>query len=166
MSHFSLLVKMTEQMYEDIRFVAENNPTQVVDDESTRMFNALLAQIRAARPEEILLTIFSDMNPRTLKYKDAVVVTGQLRCLTRAIDTLPKSYDDLIRKSQEEILMVSDDKIPSPPRSASMQKTDDRHLIEDHQPLEEEVHVDEELYGTRNLRVNEHGIVPFNLSDS
>lgn len=169
-SHFSLLVKLTEQMYQDIKFVAENNPTQVVDDESTRMFNAVLSHMRAARPQQAILAMFSDMNPRTLKYKDALVVTGQLRTLAQALDTTPKDYDALITSAQTaQAAQPKQDKATPSKAVAAEKQPETRRTpppVPEEQNNEEESLVDEELYGTRSLRINEEGIVPFDLSDS
>lgn len=163
MNHFSLLVKLTEQMYQDIRFVAENNPTQVVDDESTRMFNAVLAQLKLTKPQASIFTMFVDMNPRTLKYKDALVVVGQLRCTAKALDESAEAYSAMISKANSEG-QQSGQKKNETENPANNQNSSEKDSLDD--SGEAESIDDEELYGTKSLRINEEGIVPFDLSDS
>ncbi|MGF1571763.1 MAG: hypothetical protein ACFCU1_01685 [Sumerlaeia bacterium] len=174
MNHFSLLVKLTEQMYQDIKFVAENNPTQVVDDESTRMFNAVLTQMREARPQLSVLNMFSDMNPRTLKYKDALVVTGQLKCLAHALNESNIQFDSLINTATSEAKQNEKAKANTSEKKDGKTHAEKPEALGESEALDEsmddsnkvESYVDEELYGTKSLRVNEEGIVPFDLSDS
>ncbi len=79
-----LLRVMARQLYMDIRFVTERNPTQVVDDEGAKTYNALLGRLRAAFPNVEALADFGDWSPRTIKYKDALIVAGQLNALIAA----------------------------------------------------------------------------------
>jgi hypothetical protein len=80
-----LLAGLAEQMYRDVRFVAHTNPTVVVDEETSRMFNNLLAEVRRTFPHAVETCGFEEMSARTLKYKDALVIVGQLMCLVRVL---------------------------------------------------------------------------------
>ncbi len=79
-----LLRVMSGQLYADIRFIAERNPTQVVDDEGAKTYNALLGRLRRAFPGLESLSDFGDWSPRTIKYKDALMVAGQIHALVAA----------------------------------------------------------------------------------
>lgn len=78
---YKLLLAMADQMYVDVRFIAEQNPKEVVDSDTTGMYNALLGRVREAYQGLPFLDSFQDLNARTLKYKDMVIVVGQLRSL-------------------------------------------------------------------------------------
>ncbi len=69
---------LARQMYDDIRFNAATSPTAPLDEDTTRLFNALLRFSRESYPGQATLESIAEMTPRTIKYKDALVVVGQL----------------------------------------------------------------------------------------
>ncbi len=73
-----LLAAMSRQLYEDIKFVTQQSPTQIVDDEGARAFNTLLGKTRHLYQNIEFVQDFQDWTPRTIKYKDALVIAGQL----------------------------------------------------------------------------------------
>lgn len=80
-----LLTLMAERLYEDIRFVTEQNPTQIVDDDGARAYNSIISRVRKLYPYVENVADFPDWSPRTIKYKDALVVAGQLAAMLRAL---------------------------------------------------------------------------------
>lgn len=158
-SHFELLSLLTQQMYDDIKFISENNPTQVVDEDTARMFNTLLKDIRLAQPEQEMFNFFFEMSPRTLKYKDALVVCGQLNCLVNALSNSEVDYEEMIRRTQDKIQKPHPSQFSNRPIQTGKAETVDESIEENKDSI------DEELYGTTNLRMNKDGIVPFNLSE-
>lgn len=80
-----LLTVMAERLYEDIKFVTQQNPVQIVDEDGARAFNALLNRARRHFPGAEPLADFSEWSPRAIKYKDALVVSGQLHAMLRAL---------------------------------------------------------------------------------
>ncbi|MCC6547872.1 hypothetical protein IT570_11970 [Candidatus Sumerlaeota bacterium] len=89
-----LLVVLAERLYDDIRFVTQQNPTQIVDDDGARAYNLLLAKSRKYFPGLEYLPDFPDWQPRTIKYKDALVAAGQLFALLTAAQD---SGEDFLR---------------------------------------------------------------------
>lgn len=79
----AILAALARQMYDDIRFNAANAPTMAVDEDTTRLFNILIRQTREVLPRLAVLEGFVDMIPRTIKYKDALIVAGQLHTILR-----------------------------------------------------------------------------------
>ena len=134
-----LLSRMARQLYEDMRFIAQLSSTQIVDDDTAKMFNNLLAEVRQNFPAIPQVFAFGEMTPRTIKYKDALVVVGQLKCII-------------------EVATAPDGKIV-PPVSKAAQKNNGG------EDPNESRH-DMELYGNRPpVRVNEDGTIPFSLDD-
>lgn len=84
MDNRHLLRIMARQLYLDMRFITQQSPTQIVDDEGARTYNALLARVREAFPTVDAVRDFNDWAARTIKYKDALVVCGQLHALIAA----------------------------------------------------------------------------------
>jgi hypothetical protein len=80
-----LLTLMADRLYDDIKFVAEQNPTQIVDEDGTRAYNALVQKARNHFPHIEHMADFVDWNPRTIKYKDALVASGQLAAMLSAL---------------------------------------------------------------------------------
>lgn len=72
------LAFLARQLYRDVHFVTQLNPVNIVDDETAQSFNALLGEARRMFPGNNMLATFKDMAPRNIKYKDAVIVAGQL----------------------------------------------------------------------------------------
>lgn len=177
----SVLLGLAEQMYEDVKFIAQLNPTQVVDDDTAKMFNGLLNEVRINCPGVTAVLAFEAMTGRTLKYKDALVVVGQMRALLRMAETTDLqrlSRDSMRRAMENESLDESMDiappqkqKIdapaserraaeapgqgtPSPRRAAAPARPDTNFAL------------DPELYGEKPpVRLNDDGTVPFVLDD-
>ena len=61
-----LLVGLARQMYDDIRFITEHNPTQVVDDDTARVFNTLLLEVQQTFRSQPLVFSFNEMAARTV----------------------------------------------------------------------------------------------------
>lgn len=81
-----LLLSMAERLYIDIKFVTEQNPTQIVDEDGARAYNSILKRTRAAFGNQLPpLADFPDWAPRNIKYKDALVAAGQIYALLRAV---------------------------------------------------------------------------------
>ncbi|MBI5155124.1 hypothetical protein HZA57_07800 [Candidatus Poribacteria bacterium] len=149
-----ILVGMTRQMYEDIKFIAEQNPTQVVDDETAYVYNQLLNDVRTNFPGVPMVFAFKDMSPRTLKYKDALVMAGQMACLLNQMQR-PAAPSTGQFKAPGPAQTASRQAVPrtsEPAGSRAEKDSDTRH--------------DHELYGPRPpSRVNDDGTVPFSLLD-
>ena len=80
-----LLLLMSERLYEDIKFVAQQNPTQIVDDDGAKAYNSLLLRAKKAFVGQELLADFPEWAARTIKYKDALVVAGQFNALLNGL---------------------------------------------------------------------------------
>lgn len=76
---------MAERLYEDIKFVTQQNPTQIVDDDGCRAYNSLLTRVRREFHYVDNVADFPEWSPRTIKYKDALVVSGQLYGMLSAL---------------------------------------------------------------------------------
>ena len=72
------LAFLARQLYRDVHFVTQLNPVNIVDDETAHSFNSILGEARRLFPGNNILATFKDMAPRNIKYKDAVIVAGQL----------------------------------------------------------------------------------------
>ena len=80
-----IILLMAERLYEDMKAVTMQNPTQIVDDDGARAYNSLLARVRREFHFVDIVSDFPDWSPRTIKYKDAMVVTGQLHAMLQAV---------------------------------------------------------------------------------
>lgn len=80
-----LLLAMAERLYQDIRFVTEQSPVQIVDEDGARAYNKLLARVRAQFSNVSTMEDFQDWSPRSIKYKDALIVAGQLHAIIKAL---------------------------------------------------------------------------------
>jgi len=80
-----LLTIMAHRLYEDIKFVAEQNPTQPVDDDGAKAYNSLVAKARKIYGGLDHMADFSDWAARTIKYKDALLVAGQFSAMLEAL---------------------------------------------------------------------------------
>ncbi len=69
---------LARQLYRDVHFVTQLNPVNIVDEETAHSFNSILGEARRLFPGNNVLGTFKDMAPRNIKYKDAVIVAGQL----------------------------------------------------------------------------------------
>lgn len=87
----TILANMARQMYEDIRFVTQLNPINIVDDDTAYAYNSLLAEARQAFANNGFLAPFKDMQPRNIKYKDAVVVCGQFASVMSMLTNRPSA---------------------------------------------------------------------------
>ncbi|CAN5284356.1 hypothetical protein BH09SUM1_BH09SUM1_15560 [soil metagenome] len=148
-----LLMIMAERLYQDIKFVTEQNPTQIVDEDGTRCFNALLMKTRKHYPFVENVADFVEWSPRTIKYKDALVASGQMAAMLRAL------------AGPDRPMMQGVTSIPSsisPAQLGGPQSTpspDGRPGT----PVKQRSH-DEELYGQANPpKRNEDGTIPFSL---
>jgi hypothetical protein len=81
----ALLARMAWQLYQDIRFVTEQNPTQVVDEDGAKSYNMLLTRAKKAFPTVDIVQDFEPWNARTIKYKDALLVVGQVSSVIAAL---------------------------------------------------------------------------------
>ncbi|MDK2971445.1 MAG: hypothetical protein PWP23_1200 [Candidatus Sumerlaeota bacterium] len=153
----TLLAALSEQMYRDIRFITQSNPTVVVDDDTVKMYNSLLTEVRKSFPHAVESIAFEEMTPRTLKYKDALVVVGQLACLVKVMTggenlaaapaaSVSQAASQPVARSGQTVLRVAE--APAEPEEAP----------------EAEPPLDPELYGpTPPLHLNEDGTVKFSL---
>lgn len=83
----SLIASMARQMYDDVRLVTEANALQPLDEDTTRHVNHLLRLARECYPTVRLMEPFQDMAPRTIKYKDTVMILGQLKEMLAQLET-------------------------------------------------------------------------------
>lgn len=133
-----ILTDMAQQFYQDVRFVCQLNPINVVDEDTTSSFNALLARAREVYPTERGIKEFSELSPRNLKYKDALIVAGQFAILVRLLSGRADTFSASIAKATA----------PADPKAAS--SSDSQH--------------DLELYGPATpKKVNPDGTIPFSL---
>jgi hypothetical protein len=80
-----LLLALAERLYQDIKFVTEQSPVQIVDDDGARAFNTLLGRVRSAFGNVDIVRDFTDWAPRNIKYKDALVAAGQLHAFLSVV---------------------------------------------------------------------------------
>jgi len=99
-----LLLGIAKQFYEDCRFISETNATQQVDEDTCLMFNNLLRETQAAFSVCVYLNGFREFPPRSVKFKDAVVVAGQLLAVIRFL-------------CNEDVPVM--DELPTPPPSVA-----------------------------------------------
>lgn len=97
----SLIANMARQMYDDVRFVTEANALQPLDEDTTRHINHLLRLTRECYPNVRVLEPFQEMAPRTIKYKDTVMILGQLKEVLGLLESaeMPVAGPSLIRSS-------------------------------------------------------------------
>ncbi len=93
MSSNLLLLEMARQFYEDCRYIADNNSTQPVDEDTCLMFNTLLTEMQQAYPSCGHLHHFREMPARSLKFKDAVIVAGQLYTIAHFLLENPEATE-------------------------------------------------------------------------
>ena len=91
MKSSALLLPMVRQLYEDCRYIAESSPTQPVDEDSCLMYNRLLQQIQKSYPFCHQLRRFREIPSRNLKFKDIVILTGQMQALLERLVKLPET---------------------------------------------------------------------------
>lgn len=158
----AVLVGLARQMYEDIRFITEQNPTQVVDDDTARMFNTLLAEAQQAFRSAPLVFSFNEMSPRTLKYKDALVVVGQLYRLLAMFAPPPAA-----RPAAAPARQPSEALDPSLDEGEYDEQPPARALTPEEEAAQRQIEADRELYGDgpQPPKVNPDGTIPFSLMD-
>jgi len=182
----SVLLGLAEQMYEDVKFIAQLNPTQVVDDDTAKMFNGLLNEVRVNAPGVTGVLAFEQMSGRTLKYKDALVVVGQLRTLLRIADKtdLQRLSRDSMRRALENESLDESISEPEPaprPKTEAPGERRSRAAVETQPPPpaaprrpstasaprpDTNFSHDPELYGEKPpVRLNDDGTVPFVLDE-
>lgn len=93
-----LILEMTRQFYEDCKYIAENNSTQPLDEDACNLYNTILKETQAVFPECDLLEKFREIPPRAVKFKDAVLMGGQVyricQCLVDASDPARASVSE------------------------------------------------------------------------
>ncbi len=90
-----LLLEMTGQFYEDCSAIASHSPMQQADEETCMMFNNLLREVQTSFSYCALLGGFREMAPRNVKFKDAVVVAGQLLAIMRTLHRASSPLTDV-----------------------------------------------------------------------
>jgi hypothetical protein len=167
-----ILVGLARQMYDDIRFITEHNPTQVVDDDTARVFNTLLLEVQQTFRSTPMVFAFNEMSARTLKYKDALVVMGQLYRLLRLMtqDARAAAAAAAPGPAQRASKVA-----PRPPSEALDPSLDEGEYDQPAEPpasardqaIKSQLESDSELYGDGPLppKVNPDGTIPFSLLD-
>ncbi len=161
------LLHMAQRLYTDIHFVTEQNPTQIVDEDGARSYNNLLNKAQKFFPHEEFLEDFTSWAPRTIKYKDALVVAGQFTAL---VETLTNGQRPRVNQQPGPSLAP-----PQPVEAGNSAAEEDFTPIPDQkaegtagdQSAEREKgsggRHDEELYGPNPIRRNKDGTIPFSL---
>jgi len=164
----AILTALARQMYEDIRFNAANAPTMAVDEDTTRLFNILLRQTREAYPRLGVLEGFSDIVPRTIKFKDALVVAGQLQTiLTYQLEGAAPARTEKSFGPTPVGMHSSSSSLPklSKPLGSSETVRTPYDTESDRTPTSAEG-FEAELYGPNPpKRLNADGTVPFSLEE-
>lgn len=132
------------QLYRDVRFVTQLNPVNIVDEETSASFNALLVEAKRLFPGNPILDTFREMSPRNVKYKDAVIVAGQLAAF----------------------LDLTTGGIPT--RGAAAAAAGTGNVSAQHTPvpdtdLLDHAEIDAQLYGASSSKRNPDGTIPFSL---
>jgi hypothetical protein len=166
---------LARQMYDDIRFNAATNPTAPLDEDTTRLFNALLRFSRESYPGQATLESIAEMTPRTIKYKDALVVVGQLTVfLAFKSGTLesqkgsptstpePAKAAALAALPKSRVMAINPDATPFELTTPS----EDRVALPDASSWSGVHDLERELYGPNPpKRLNADGTVPFTLEE-
>lgn len=161
-----LLVHMAQRLYADIRFVTEQNPTQIVDDDGAKAYNSLLVKARKHFPSEFI-DDFGEWSPRTIKYKDALVVAGQFCALLEAQtrDLFPTAQPRPRPGPLPPQATPFPGGSPTQPAGAGPAGAPPSASGVYRKPGPEQFRTeyDEELYGPKPAQKNPEGIVPFTL---
>jgi hypothetical protein len=166
---------LARQMYDDIRFNAASNPTAPLDEDTTRLFNALLRYSRESYPGQATLESITEMTPRTIKYKDALVVIGQLTVFLAFKSGTLESQKGAVSAAAEStkpaglahpasrVMTINPDATPFELAASA----GDRAAVPDGGGTWSGVHdLERELYGPNPpKRLNADGTVPFSLED-
>lgn len=167
---------MAERLYEDIKFVTQQNSTQMVDEDGARAYNALLAKARRHYPQVEYVHDFPDWSARTIKYKDALVVAGQFWAMLRALTEpeprerrpMPVSPHQAASHQgatppQRDPSSTNIPGLPPPPGTTPL-PVDLRPRAQREPARVSGKPVDEELYGsTPPPKRNNDGTIPFTL---
>lgn len=95
----TILMHMAKRFYEDVKFVTNLNPVNIVDEETTAAFNNLLSDSKMAYPANPTLKSFNTLSPRNLKYKDCVVVAGQLAAFLELMSNRADSFQTAMQQA-------------------------------------------------------------------
>ena len=170
----TVLTALARQFYDDIRFNAANAPTMAVDEDTTRLFNILLRQAREVYPGVSALEGFTDMIPRTIKFKDALVVAGQLHTILRyhsegSVTPLgDRTPSGMAPFSSRSTSSSSSSSLPKLGKALLGTETPTPGSGETRttRPITRAEEFEEELYGPNPpKRLNADGTVPFTLED-
>jgi len=101
MDHRLLILELSRQLYEDFRFLAQNNSTQQVDEDSALAFNAVLREAQTLFANCAFTQHFREFAPRNVKFKDAMVVSGQLYTLLHHLLEIEFPADNTPPKQDE-----------------------------------------------------------------
>ena len=163
-----LLAVMADRLYDDIKFVTEQNPTQIVDDDGARAYNVLLLRVRKHFSQAEPVADFQEWAPRTIKYKDALVVAGQLAAMVRAlseVEARPFSPAATPVNVPQPIPQHAPTPVMMPPAAASLRPPTAPIMRPQPQPPAPPPRPhDEELYGSAlPPKRNDDGTIPFSL---
>lgn len=174
----SVLLGLAQQMYEDIKFITSQNPTQVVDEDTTRIFNHLLNDVKQGYMNVPQVFAFEAMSPRTLKYKDALVVAGQVYRLLALVSDggapaarpqprpAPQQQGAPHQQGAPPQQAGSSPNVPRPVPGGSSASIPRQSGPSAQRPKEPPTNHDHELYGEKPPpKLNDDGTVPFSLLD-
>jgi len=159
-----LLMHMARRLYDDIKFVAEQNPKEIVDDDGTSAYNALLFKARRHFADVENVADFPDWSARTIKYKDALVVAGQFCAMLEILcegDQAPPAPSGRVAQSAAASSPAAEnqgrnqgqEEFPPPPPPANRNN-----------PEKAPTRFDQELYGNEPpSELNDDGTIPFTL---
>jgi hypothetical protein len=152
-----LLAIMAQRLYEDVKFIANQNPTQIVDDDGTRTYNSLIAKARRTFAHVENIADFQDWAPRNIKYKDALLVAGQFSAMLDAL-----TADE--RRIAERVSAVTAGPAAGAPAAAANRPAVGAPLgaKPDLDPVGNDS-LDSELYDSAPPRRNNDGTIPFTL---
>ncbi len=173
----ALLTSMVYQLYSDIRFVTEHNPTQVVDDDGVKVYNALLTRARQVFDDAEPIQEMENWTPRTIKYKDALLVVGQLHAMINAFSggsvSLPAGAPAAPQHPQASPQPVRQPQQGQPPQQAQPRPAshaEAQRNARQHPSNNDSLDAvgnesyDSELYGpSKPTGRNEDGTIPFSL---
>lgn len=166
-----LLLLMAERLYEDIKFVTSQNPTQIVDEDGTHAYNVLLAKTRKLFPASEFVAEFVEWNPRTIKYKDALVVAGQLYAMVKAFS---ETVDERVVGKAPAQAAPAPARVVASPSNVSFPAVSGPSPVVPSPPApplpltvkasagKQEGH-DPELYGPAPVKRRDDGTIPFSM---
>lgn len=170
-----VLLHMAGRLYEDIKFVTEQNPTQIVDEDGARAYNNLVSRAKKAFTTADFFEDFNEWSPRTIKYKDALVVAGQFCALIEAMSEGQRRVQSITARAAaapppSPAPAAAPQAAPpprvqaAPPAPVAQAPAAPKEPIGDQEPADmTDFDHDEELYGNAPLQRNEDGTIPFSL---